>query len=115
MSDLIEAAINKISDGEKMNFDHWAALLNLVCYPVFAVIAFFYQKGLKDKQAFMNKVDEEMKSIHQKIDANRDEAFQKFASQRSFEKLEKTIERFRDRLEDVAIAVGAPKKRQIEE
>lgn len=95
-----------------MNFDHIVSILNTLVYPALGVMVFFYQKSEAAKKDFQDKVDTEMKAINAKIDANRDESFKNFVPQKSFEKLEKTMDKFRDRLEDVAIAVGASKRRQ---
>ena len=102
---------------QEWTLDHWLQVLNLIAFPAIGFISWLVSRNEKeaDKReakriAFETKVETDLDSLRKEIKDNREEALKNFASQKHFDKMEKTMDRLRDRLEDVAIAVGAKRR-----
>jgi hypothetical protein len=102
--------------GGIVGLDHIISILNILAYPVFGLMAFFYQKGVKEKKEFADKVERDMKAVYQTINLHREESFTRFVTTGTFDRavqsIEKNMDYMRNRIDDVAEAVGARQRKK---
>lgn len=112
-----------IIPGDRLELPHlsdtsWIDILNLIALPVIGIVGWIVRKQEKAAEKREEKIEADMKALRddikshdERIIKNREEAFEKFMTNRSFDRfataMEKNMDYMRSRLDDVALAVGA--------
>lgn len=96
----------------------WIGILNLIALPVIGIVGWFVRKHEKAAEKRETKIEADMQSLRDvlkthddRITKNREESFEKFVTNHSFDRfaaaMEKNMDYMRGRIDDVALAVGA--------